>query len=145
MNPTVAIISIFFVAYTQAHTKELHATEVYKLKVRDECNKDIKATPEQSEIVSKFKEVPKDETEKCLLECIYIKTGGIDADGKYSVEGFNKLIDMKYKGDENTNAKKINTDCAKKAVSKEGEKCSLGGSIRECFAAAAKENDFFTI
>ncbi|KAF6201414.1 hypothetical protein GE061_005862 [Apolygus lucorum] len=145
MNPTVAIIFTLLVAYVKANTKELSPSDALKQKVKVQCQQEVKATPEQLKIYDNFKDVPKDDVENCLMECMYTKTGGIGADGKYSVEGFKKLVDMKYKGEENTKAKKIAADCEAKAAPKEGEKCSMGRTIRECLAAATKENEFFTI
>nr|AHF71037.1 odorant-binding protein 10 [Lygus lineolaris] len=145
MTPIVAILFALLAAHVKANTKELSPVEVYKHKIHEECIKETKATPEQAKIVFNYKDVPKDDGEKCFMECVYKKSGGIDANGKYSIEGFNKLVDMKYKGEENAGAKMIVKDCSSKVAPKEGEKCSVGRTIRECLSAASKENEFFTI
>nr|ATU82459.1 venom POBP 3 [Lethocerus distinctifemur] len=106
------------------------------------CAADSKATPDQAKIAFS-QDLPKTETERCYLECLYTGVGAVK-DGGFNVEGAKKLASNRFTNSNELGlANKLIESCAKEVAKKEGEKCSLGHSIRECFVKHGKEVNFF--
>uniref|UniRef100_A0A0K8SW73 Uncharacterized protein n=2 Tax=Lygus hesperus TaxID=30085 RepID=A0A0K8SW73_LYGHE len=100
--------------------------------VSKKCAAETKASPEQAKIAVS-QHIPKDDVERCYLQCVYTGVGVIK-DGKFSEEGGKKLVALRFHdAKEKELANKLIATCAKEIKAKDGEKCSLGRAVRECF------------
>uniref|UniRef100_A0A146MBZ0 Uncharacterized protein n=1 Tax=Lygus hesperus TaxID=30085 RepID=A0A146MBZ0_LYGHE len=80
---------------------------------------------------------------QCYLQCVYTGVGVIK-DGKFSEEGGKKLVALRFHdAKEKELANKLIATCAKEIKAKDGEKCSLGRAVRECFVNHGKQVNFF--
>uniref|UniRef100_R4G8J5 Putative odorant-binding protein n=1 Tax=Rhodnius prolixus TaxID=13249 RepID=R4G8J5_RHOPR len=142
MKTTLSVLAVFLViayvngAATQSPVKEKVAALAKK------CSADHKATPEQTKLVFSQK-VPSDEVERCLLECVYTGVGVIQG-GEFSAEGSKKLATLRFSDPkERETVNKLVDTCTKEVTKNKDEKCSLGKSVRECFAKHGEKVHFF--
>uniref|UniRef100_A0A0K8TVI5 Odorant Binding Protein n=1 Tax=Epiphyas postvittana TaxID=65032 RepID=A0A0K8TVI5_EPIPO len=125
------------------------SSEEYKLKYVNyilECSKEFPITSEDILKLRK-KEVPTAENVKCLLACGYKKSGMMDADGKLSPEGIQKISDevfadqpeLKQRSEEFTNACKFVND---EDIAGDKKDCERAAMIFKCSVERAAEFDF---
>nr|AYN07351.1 odorant-binding protein 10 [Yemma signatus] len=106
------------------------------------CVAETKLSPDRAGIAFN-QEIPKTDSEKCFLECVY-KGAGVVVDNKFSLAGSEKMVKATFAGTpQEAVAHKLVQTCDKLIAPKAGENCSLGRVVRECFVNNGKSVNFF--
>nr|AXU25082.1 odorant-binding protein 17 [Cyrtorhinus lividipennis] len=140
-NTLFLVASALLIAFVAAAPNKPSVKDLVQ-GVSKKCAAQTKASAEQSKLA--FSQgIPKDETEKCYLECVYSGVGLIK-DNKFNDQGGKKLVELRFQeAKQKELANKLIATCAKEIAAKENEKCSLGRAVRECFATHGKQVNFF--
>ncbi|XP_014243718.1 uncharacterized protein LOC106663413 [Cimex lectularius] len=140
-----AVVAQVFCASTHNPNHEGHSEHSVKEKVlalSKKCAADNKVSADQAKLAF-TQNLPKDEHERCYLECVYTGVGVVHS-GAFSLDGANKLVAARFTNPkEKEAAGQLVSTCAKEITQKGGEKCSLGHTVRECFVRHGKQVDFF--
>ncbi|XP_065203412.1 general odorant-binding protein 19d-like [Planococcus citri] len=115
-----------------------------KKQFSDECKKELKTSDADYGILAKA-EVPANEAQKCLLECIYKKFGLINKNGKVDAVAAEKLAELRFEKDKEhlTKAKEVIKKCQTDAdKASTTEKCVLGKVIRNCIIKYGQNTAF---
>nr|WMY18657.1 odorant-binding protein [Paracoccus marginatus]WMY18659.1 odorant binding protein [Paracoccus marginatus] len=99
-----------------------------------ECKSEHNANEEDIAILKSF-EIPKNEIQSCLIDCLYTKLGVI-VDGKLNDEG-QRSVSKSLVGDNKEKLAKmeeIYTQCSKEVPQTGDLKCNIGKTLRTCVA-----------
>nr|WMY18662.1 odorant binding protein [Paracoccus marginatus] len=106
----------------------------------EKCKTEQSVSAEDAKILQNHGQLPSNEAQKCLIQCIGTQLGQIK-DGKLDREGFNNYNKIRYpqnqaKLDEGT---KVFEKCQPEVEKRSGEKCGAGYAMRACII------DFFNL
>nr|WMY18658.1 odorant binding protein [Paracoccus marginatus] len=130
---------LVLVIFAQAMTLSLAGFKELYSQYAADCKTQLNANEEDSVALGSF-EIPKNEAQSCLVDCLYNKLGLI-VDGKLS-EQAHKNISVAIAGNDKEKLAKMDDvfqKCMKEVPQGADQKCTVGKALRACVVKYAPE------